>query len=126
MTFVSKNLPIAAKALDVDPCELRAALKLAGLHAVKLPKQKITINKIRHCNRCGDNAVVGSGRHNICDKCSLVIENDIAALREAGYTYQAIGDTYGLSRERVRQILNEISPCLTGYRRAIGLPFMDN
>ena len=48
----------------------------------------------------------------------LTLRNDeILKLREKGYTLQRIGDEYGITRERVRQILdrmyNKVSSALS-------------
>ena len=49
-----------------------------------------------------------------CDACHLEWEGDVIALRQTGATYRDIASVYGVSYERIRQIVAELAPHLTG------------
>ena len=55
----------------------------------------------------------------LCDKCALAREDEMVSLRNLGLTYQQIGDVYGISRQRVHQVIRDISPDLLGSKRAL-------
>ena len=57
---------------------------------------------------------VGSGWHGPRDPAFPARDRDIVELLKGHMTLQDIGDEYGISRERVRQILNREAPGLIG------------
>ena len=113
-------LVTACEELGVEEDRLIRIFKKNNLRVARRQKEGVPTER-QPCLGCGG-VVIGHGNSVRCDKCYLQMEDEMAALREMGHTYKTIGDTYGVSRERVRQILNEVCPDLTGHRKELNLP----
>ena len=53
-----------------------------------------------------------------CDPCHLEWEDEVIALRETGLTNLEIGQTYGVSKQRIQQVVAALAPHLTGSQSA--------
>ena len=72
--------------------------------------------KFKICKICDTPAKLTNSR--VCEKCSLEREDIMVTLRQQGLTYQTIGETLGVSRQRVEQVISEIAPHLKGHMTA--------
>ena len=69
------------------------------------------------CKDCTKRKSAGVGGR--CGPCHLDYESEVIALRTTGLSYAEIGDVYGGSGERIRQIVTELAPHLTGRLTAL-------
>ncbi len=72
----------------------------------------------RTCTRCDQPFPVAiESDRDVCARCIVDNKEVILKKRECGWTYQAIANLIGMSRQRVHQIVNKENYCLSKNKR---------
>jgi hypothetical protein len=100
------NVPVYRWYITPEGVEYLAAGMAAGIRAARIARAKLKAEQNREARRRADDLITQA--YVDCDPSSIYKcerEKMIRELREAGCTLDAIGGVFGVTRERVRQIL---------------------